>query len=150
MAKLLQEIFSICRLCLCQDEELLTPVKQIIDSTLSAEDIERFTGHQENKFACSYCPIKMNHPANLMRHVNAVHLKIIVKSCEICGKGFTHNNVYKSHMRSQHDIGESYECNICLKLFKYPCGLREHRKRFHNDEIKYDCSVCGKVFKTRS
>ncbi|XP_053678820.1 zinc finger protein 433-like [Anopheles nili] len=58
MAQHLQEIFTICRLCLCQEKELLRPVKQIVGSSLFTDDIERFTGIQlddNENMAYAFC-----------------------------------------------------------------------------------------------
>uniref|UniRef100_A0A182VBS1 C2H2-type domain-containing protein n=1 Tax=Anopheles merus TaxID=30066 RepID=A0A182VBS1_ANOME len=55
------------------------------------------------KLPCPHCPAKIRHQKNLTRHINTVHLKIVEKTCEICGKEFTTNNSYVSHMRIRRD-----------------------------------------------
>ncbi|XP_050092984.1 zinc finger protein 256-like isoform X2 [Anopheles aquasalis] len=102
---------------------------------------------KENMLQCPHCPVQMANGANLLRHVQTVHEKIIVKSCEPCGKGFTTDNAYKSHMRTHHNIGEQYQCEICLKIFNHASNRRDHIKRIHTSELKYECQICQKKFK---
>ncbi|XP_049547370.1 zinc finger protein 37-like isoform X12 [Anopheles darlingi] len=105
---------------------------------------------KENLLKCPHCPVQMANSANLLRHVNTVHEKIIIKSCEPCGKGFTTDNAYKSHMRAHHNIGEQYQCEICLKTFKHPSNRRDHIQRMHTSESKYECQICQKKFKHKN
>uniref|UniRef100_A0A240PKS5 ZAD domain-containing protein n=1 Tax=Anopheles christyi TaxID=43041 RepID=A0A240PKS5_9DIPT len=48
MAKVVHNIHNICRLCLTQDENLLRPVTRTLDTCLTIEDVERFTGIRIN------------------------------------------------------------------------------------------------------
>ncbi|XP_049547365.1 zinc finger protein 239-like isoform X8 [Anopheles darlingi] len=105
---------------------------------------------KENLLKCPHCPVQMANNANLLRHVRAVHEKLIIKSCEQCDKGFTSNNAYKSHMRTYHNIGEQYKCEICLKMFNHASSRRIHMKRMHIAERKYECQICQEKFKDPS
>ncbi|XP_035790763.1 zinc finger protein 782-like isoform X1 [Anopheles albimanus] len=104
---------------------------------------------KENLLQCPQCPVQMANRTNLLRHVSTVHEKIVIKSCELCGKGFTTENTYKSHMRALHNIGEQYQCEICLKMFKHPSNRREHIQRIHIGDTKYECQICQKKFKDK-
>ncbi|ETN62034.1 hypothetical protein AND_006287 [Anopheles darlingi] len=104
---------------------------------------------KENLLKCPHCPVQMAHSTNLLNHVNTAHVKKIIKSCEPCGKGFTSNNAYKSHMRT-HGIGAQYQCEICLKMFNHASSRRIHIKRIHIAERKYECQICQEKFKDPS
>ncbi|XP_049542224.1 zinc finger protein 333-like isoform X12 [Anopheles darlingi] len=104
---------------------------------------------KENLLKCPHCPVQMAHSTNLRTHVRAFHEKIVIKSCEPCGKGFTTDNAFKSHMRAKHNIGEQYQCEICLKMFKRASNRRDHIKRIHFVEWKYECQICQRKFKDK-
>ncbi|XP_053678753.1 zinc finger protein 596-like [Anopheles nili] len=104
---------------------------------------------KEQKFACSYCPMKCSRKTQLKLHIDAVHLKKIVQKCEICNRGFTHVTSYTAHMRAQHGVGESYECKACGIKFRHRGGLRGHNNRKHNDESNCKCPICGMQFQDK-
>lgn len=64
---------------------------------------------QEANHQCPHCPTKMTHPSNLLRHVESVHMKKIIKTCALCGEGFKHMSVYTGHMVRISDSGECWQ-----------------------------------------
>uniref|UniRef100_A0A8W7Q133 Uncharacterized protein n=1 Tax=Anopheles coluzzii TaxID=1518534 RepID=A0A8W7Q133_ANOCL len=104
---------------------------------------------QEANHQCPHCPTKMTHPSNLLRHVESVHMKKIIKTCALCGEGFKHMSVYTGHMLTKHNIGKTYKCELCSQVFKYPGNLREHRKRKHSTGSECVCPICGMMFNDR-
>uniref|UniRef100_A0A182JWY7 Protein krueppel n=1 Tax=Anopheles christyi TaxID=43041 RepID=A0A182JWY7_9DIPT len=99
------------------------------------------------KLSCPHCPAQLAHQKNLTRHIKTVHLKIVKKTCEICGKDFTTNNSYVAHMDAQHYTGEALECNKCFKKFKHATNLRSHVYAMHSGK-RYCCGICDKSFKS--
>ncbi|XP_052892886.1 zinc finger protein 626-like [Anopheles moucheti] len=107
------------------------------------------THSQERHLACPHCPIKMADKGNLSRHIQAVHLKKVVRTCEMCGKEFLHVNLYKYHMLSVHGVGKTFDCDICLKKFKTLAVLKFHKVSLHSNEKRFECGICGMMFKVK-
>uniref|UniRef100_A0A182K2W1 Uncharacterized protein n=1 Tax=Anopheles christyi TaxID=43041 RepID=A0A182K2W1_9DIPT len=104
---------------------------------------------KERKHVCSYCSMAYGRKTYLKMHVEAVHLKKVVKRCEQCNRDFTQRTGYEAHMRAQHNIGKWYGCKQCNVQFRHPGGLREHNNRKHNDKSE-QCPVCGMEFQTKT
>uniref|UniRef100_A0A182SIP8 C2H2-type domain-containing protein n=1 Tax=Anopheles maculatus TaxID=74869 RepID=A0A182SIP8_9DIPT len=104
---------------------------------------------KEQKFSCEHCPMTCSRKSYLKLHVEAVHLKKVVKSCKICNRDFTHVTGYTAHMRAQHNVGDWYECKPCKLKFRHPGGLRAHKNRKHNDDSNCECPICGGKFQDK-
>ncbi|XP_050079661.1 zinc finger protein 37-like [Anopheles maculipalpis] len=90
----------------------------------------------EPTFACPHCPTMTKQKNSLVSHIKAVHMKMITKTCEICGKGFIHHKTYRYHMRSHQSEGTTFECKECSKQFIHPSGLEQHMKKCHSIAYK--------------
>ncbi|XP_049292164.1 zinc finger protein 28 homolog isoform X1 [Anopheles funestus] len=89
--------------------------------------------HQEEyKHSCPYCPLKVKNKGSMNSHIKTVHLKTVMKTCEICGKGFIHHKTYRYHMLNHQDAGKTFECVDCSKTFTNSIYLRDHFNRIHN------------------
>uniref|UniRef100_A0A182PBH7 Uncharacterized protein n=1 Tax=Anopheles epiroticus TaxID=199890 RepID=A0A182PBH7_9DIPT len=104
---------------------------------------------KEPRFSCKLCPMKCSRKSYLKLHIDAVHMKRVLKRCEQCDKGFSYIESYEAHMRAKHNFGEPFECKICNLKFRHKGGLRGHNNRKHNDQTNCSCPVCGMKFEDK-
>nr|XP_040236038.2 uncharacterized protein LOC120957752 [Anopheles coluzzii] len=53
-----EELITVCRFCLCEDDDCLIPIEDLLDFEITTEDIERFSGieiNDDNKATFSVC-----------------------------------------------------------------------------------------------
>ncbi|XP_052891328.1 zinc finger protein 483-like [Anopheles moucheti] len=97
----------------------------------------------EYKYSCPHCPAKFKQKNNLIQHIQTVHLKKVMKTCEICGKGFVHHKTYRYHMLTHQGEGKTFECLDCSRTFSNSVYLRDHINRLHNADKQMKKSDLG-------
>ncbi|XP_052889943.1 zinc finger protein 510-like [Anopheles moucheti] len=97
----------------------------------------------EYKYSCPHCPAKFKQKRNLAPHIQTVHLKKVMKTCEICGKGFVHHKTYRYHMLTHQGEGKTFECLDCSRTFANSVYLRDHINRLHNADKQMKKSDLG-------
>ncbi|XP_041785206.1 asparagine-rich zinc finger protein AZF1-like [Anopheles merus] len=53
-----EELIKVCRFCLCEDDDCLIPIEDLLDFEITTEDLERFSGieiNDDNKATFSVC-----------------------------------------------------------------------------------------------
>ncbi|XP_039295630.1 zinc finger protein 26 isoform X2 [Nilaparvata lugens] len=119
----------------------------------SKEYIEHVTLHQKRKI-CIYCQVIKNHPQQLSRHIESVHVSE-PKSwfCDICNETLVVSYKQLNHFRSRHMADkhpeklDTYICEVCGKTFKLKGELNKH-KLLHKtvDKPNFICAYCNKNF----
>ena len=98
----------------------------------------------EKRFDCLSCGKKFNKKSNLKVHINSVHEKSRIESCEQCDYTCTVKDSLKQHIMSVHN-GETFICTHCEKEFNWKSDMNRHIKTFHSGEV-YPCPDCLKEF----
>ncbi|EAA12990.4 AGAP011418-PA, partial [Anopheles gambiae str. PEST] len=101
---------------------------------------------KERKHVCPHCSMAYGRKTYLKMHVEAVHLKKVVKTCELCNRGFTQRTGYEAHMVS-HNEKSNCSCPTCGMEFQSKVGLKNH-SRVHSVVQMFACKHCPKRFKS--
>ncbi|XP_037797729.1 zinc finger protein 62 homolog [Penaeus monodon] len=106
--------------------------------------------HSEFKEQCDRCGERYATKTDLLRHINVVHLRILLYNCQYCGERFATSDALRYHRVKMHEK-PSFYCQICGKCYKRVGELNTHIKRAHNDRRKAEvCTYCGKEYYDRS
>lgn len=103
--------------------------------------------HNERRFSCDICGIRMAILANLRTHMLS-HSGTRPHPCtfQCCQSRFFSSSDLKIHMR-MHLGDKPYKCDECADAFISKSALSRHIKAVHSDHYAFTCEVCGKQFK---
>ena len=84
--------------------------------------------HQERKFACNICGLKIRSKVSLVNHMESRHMGISKKPyfCQDCGIQYSNTSHRRMHM-DQSKL-EKYTCDTCGKQFGFNKNLKRHEK----------------------
>lgn len=92
------------------------------------------------------CPVcKKSYSSNSMES----HFKIHKRRkciCEVCGKIFEFEGLYRNHMRHHKSVKKKYKCPICDLLV---VCLKRHM-RSHTGERPYVCEICSRALSSKN
>ena len=112
--------------------------------------MHRIKMHSDFKEQCDQCGERYATKTDLLRHINVVHLNILLYTCKICNEKFPTSDALRYHRVKVHEK-PSFFCQLCPKSYKRVGELNTHIKRAHNDRRKDEvCSYCGKKYYDRS
>lgn len=112
--------------------------------------MHRVKMHSEFKEQCDRCGERYATKTDLLKHINVVHLNILLYTCKQCGEKFHTSDALRYHRVKVHEK-PSFFCHICSKSYKRVGELNTHVKRAHNEKRRAEvCTYCGKEYYDRS
>lgn len=100
---------------------------------------------ERKRFKCEQCDKRFMTNVDLGKHSNAVHERLRLHECDICGRNFSQRNNLKRHLEEVHRTdGMKFECYVCSKVLATGHSLKRHIL-IHNGP-KYTCDICQREF----
>ena len=87
--------------------------------------------HEERKFPCNICGLKIRSKESLVNHIEGRHMGISKKPyfCQDCGIHYSNTSHRRMHI-DQSKL-EKYTCETCGKQFGFRKNLKKHEKTQH-------------------
>ena len=100
---------------------------------------------KKNESYCNLCEKQLSNKWNFNKHYDAIHLKVKLYHCKICGKSYSDPTPLRIHMEI-HKVDtnqKSFKCSECDKAFVLKNYLDHHKTRTHTDKWKKACELCS-------
>ena len=78
--------------------------------------------------ACAHCDRRFVRPADLRKHVRAVHADYRPYRCSLCARTFARSYSLLAHGRTHAARSALRPCRACRRTFKSAAGLAVHRR----------------------
>ncbi|XP_059615292.1 zinc finger protein 287-like [Phlebotomus argentipes] len=110
------------------------------------------------RFLCSTCGKSYTSKANLMQHINIIHLKIKPYECLFCGKELATRYRLEQHLEVHSEKRTKIPCNTCDRSFTSVSNLRRHVNEVHKElwkrsngtrKLARKCTICNISFKNK-
>merc|ERR1711981_1400612 len=88
------------------------------------EEIPEISQLPSGRYQCKLCCQAFKTSAHVLRHYNSIHQKNKVAKCEICGKEFSRQKNFTTHMMI-HKGEKPFNCNFCDWSFRRKDKLKD-------------------------
>ena len=121
-----------------------------VDEEVEEELIKIIQSKNITQYSCELCNKKYKNNANLLKHLEKEHSKIVIKDdsteCTICNKTYSTKNKLKRHIDTIHKKIGIVECELCNVKLCSADSLATHIKNVHEKINIVECPECNKEF----
>ncbi|XP_018009661.1 zinc finger protein 85-like isoform X2 [Hyalella azteca] len=123
---------SVRRTSLNRSKRLNASMREVISSTTS--HVRR---NKEKTLKCHVCAAAFRFKWQLVRHINAVHLKLRPHKCSKCDYASSEVTYLQTHLNSAHAELKQFKCTVCCINFSSPAFLQLHVINAHSAATKF-------------
>ncbi|XP_053659848.1 zinc finger protein 200-like [Anopheles marshallii] len=151
MVNVLQELLNVCRFCLCDSERDLKPILETLDSTLTTDEVARYTGIQVNAdehcslyAICVACTSILRKSIefrqtclNNQKHVEELLMMLVASAV---------NTPYESAESVQWVDSANEEINICVDQIQEEDSDNEFIAKLNNTQPPNVCNMDNDMY----